>query len=58
MAFLIGGANSAVSVYDIDNSWRGNGSNSYFNRTLEHQHHGEFGLLVLGLKECPVQIQI
>ena len=35
MAFLIGGANSAVSVYDIDNSWRGNGSNSYFNRTLE-----------------------
>ena len=36
MAFLIGGANSAADTgYDIENSWRGNGSNSYFNRTLE-----------------------
>ena len=35
MAFLVGGANTLDTGYTIENSWRGNGSNSYFNRTLE-----------------------
>ena len=35
MVFPILPANTLSGGYDIENSWRGNGSNSYFNRTLE-----------------------
>jgi hypothetical protein len=52
MAFLIGGANSADTGYDVANSLRfDDGSSDYLNRTLGTPQVKEYLLFQLGLKE-------